>query len=133
MSISDPTPAPATLEERFAEGDEHTVIDLKLKLVWLKQDTYQIAGKWLKVAYDPQLELWPQVTDKQFAQAVAIAKDVMLGKDEDLTNGAYYYCNPRHISRFGWFYRNVIAKGNKVTATVGRHTFYHKTEIELKA
>ena len=47
MSISDSTPVPATVQERFAEGDENTVIDLKLKLVWLKQDTYQITGKWL--------------------------------------------------------------------------------------
>ena len=45
--MSDPESAPTAVQERFAEGDEHTVIDLKLKLVWLKQDTYQMSGKWL--------------------------------------------------------------------------------------
>ncbi len=47
MSPSDSTPAPTDVQERFAEADEHTVIDLKRKLVWLKQDTYQMTGKWL--------------------------------------------------------------------------------------
>lgn len=47
MNTSDSTPVPAAAQERFAEGDEHTVIDLKRKLVWLKQDTYQMTGKWL--------------------------------------------------------------------------------------
>jgi hypothetical protein len=45
--MSESAPAPATVQERFAEGDEHTVIDLRRKLVWLKQDTYQLTGKWL--------------------------------------------------------------------------------------
>ena len=47
MSPSESTPAPTAVQERFAEGDEHTVIDLKQKMVWLKQDTYQMTGKWL--------------------------------------------------------------------------------------
>jgi len=47
MSDSEATPVPAAAQERFADGDENTVIDLKLKLVWLKQDTYQMTGKWL--------------------------------------------------------------------------------------
>jgi len=47
--MSDPGSAhtPATDQERFAEGDEYTVIDLNRRLVWLKQDTYQMTGKWL--------------------------------------------------------------------------------------
>ncbi len=47
MSDSDSAKSPATAEERFAEIDENTVIDVKRKLVWLKQDTYQKTGNWL--------------------------------------------------------------------------------------
>ena len=47
MSNSESTPVPTAVQERFAEADEHTVIDLKRKLVWLRKDTYQMAGKWL--------------------------------------------------------------------------------------
>ncbi len=47
MSPTESTPDPTTIKEQFAEGDEYTVIDLKRKLVWLKQDTYQMTGKWL--------------------------------------------------------------------------------------
>lgn len=47
MSLSGSTPTRTAGQERFAEGDEHTVIDLKRKLVWLRQDTYQMTGKWL--------------------------------------------------------------------------------------
>ena len=43
MSESEST----AVQERFADADEHTVIDMKRKLVWLKQDTYQMTGKWL--------------------------------------------------------------------------------------
>lgn len=47
MSDPDSVPTPAAVQERFAEDDENTVIDIKRKLVWLKQDTYQMTGKWL--------------------------------------------------------------------------------------
>ena len=33
-------------EARFVEGDSDTVIDCAKRLVWLKQDTWQITGKW---------------------------------------------------------------------------------------
>jgi len=47
--MSDPGSAhtPAAVPQRFAEDDENTVIDIERKLVWLKQDTYQMTGKWL--------------------------------------------------------------------------------------
>jgi hypothetical protein len=44
--MSCPESVPTVAQERFAAGDENTVIDLKRKLVWLRQDTYQITGKW---------------------------------------------------------------------------------------
>lgn len=54
MSDSESTKAASVVQERFAEGDEDTVIDLKRKLLWLKKDTYQMTGKWLN---------WVQVRD----------------------------------------------------------------------
>ena len=33
--------------ERFIEGDGDTVIDAAKRLVWLKKDTWQLAGKWM--------------------------------------------------------------------------------------
>ena len=47
MSDSDSAQSREVVEERFAEIDENTVIDVKLKLVWLKQDTHQKTGNWL--------------------------------------------------------------------------------------
>ncbi|PIP72395.1 MAG: hypothetical protein COW89_06645 [Nitrospinae bacterium CG22_combo_CG10-13_8_21_14_all_47_10] len=32
---------------RFIEGDSDTVIDAAKRLVWLKKDTWQLAGKWM--------------------------------------------------------------------------------------
>ena len=34
-------------KSRFVEGDSATVIDCVKRLVWLKQDTWQITGKWM--------------------------------------------------------------------------------------
>jgi hypothetical protein len=33
--------------ERFIEGDSDTIIDGAKRLVWLKKDTWQLAGKWM--------------------------------------------------------------------------------------
>ncbi|NIP99577.1 MAG: DUF1566 domain-containing protein [Nitrospinaceae bacterium] len=44
--INNPSP-PSTLPERFVESGDHMVIDTQRKLCWLKQDTYQMTGKWL--------------------------------------------------------------------------------------
>lgn len=40
-------PAGTATQERFVDGGDETVIDLQRKLVWSKQDTYQLTGKWL--------------------------------------------------------------------------------------
>jgi hypothetical protein len=32
---------------RFIEGDSETIIDGAKRLVWLKKDTWQLAGKWM--------------------------------------------------------------------------------------
>ena len=32
---------------RFSEGEKQTVIDRKRGLLWLKYDTWQLAGKWM--------------------------------------------------------------------------------------
>ncbi|MBT5469424.1 MAG: DUF1566 domain-containing protein [Nitrospina sp.] len=34
-------------EARFVEGDSDTIIDCAKRLVWLKQDTWQVTGKWM--------------------------------------------------------------------------------------
>ena len=34
-------------QTRFVEGDSDTIIDCAKRLVWLKQDTWQITGKWM--------------------------------------------------------------------------------------
>ena len=46
MSDQPSSPAPKTAT-RFAEVDEHSIVDLKKRLVWLKKDTYLLTGKWL--------------------------------------------------------------------------------------
>ena len=33
--------------ERFMEADSDTIIDAAKRLVWLKKDTWQLAGKWM--------------------------------------------------------------------------------------
>jgi hypothetical protein len=35
------------VSERFIEGDSDTVIDAAKRLVWLKQDTWQMSKKWM--------------------------------------------------------------------------------------
>ena len=54
MSSPESTKVSSAAQGRFVEGDKDTVIDLKRKLLWLKQDTYQMTGKWMN---------WVQVRD----------------------------------------------------------------------
>lgn len=42
-----PEKAQTDAPQRFAEGDEDTIIDIKKRLVWLKKDSLQLTGKWL--------------------------------------------------------------------------------------
>ena len=42
-----PPKTPSTSQARFVSGDEDTVIDLKRKLVWTRQDTWQMTGQWM--------------------------------------------------------------------------------------
>ncbi len=62
--MADPTSTPKTppVDGRFAEEGEHTVIDLQRRLIWMKQDTRQLTGKWLN---------WVQARDyaKELCQA----------------------------------------------------------------
>lgn len=39
---------------RFVEFDDNTIIDLQRRVIWLKQDTWQLTGKWMN---------WVQVRD----------------------------------------------------------------------
>jgi len=47
MSTPPSVNTPPATQERFAEGDDKTVLDLQRKLVWGKYDTYQLTGQWL--------------------------------------------------------------------------------------
>jgi len=56
--------SPSKIEiARFAEGSEHTVIDVRKRLVWLKKDTWQLTGKWLS---------WSQV--REYAKELCLQK-----------------------------------------------------------
>ena len=45
--MADSTPTSKTVNARFVGDGEHTVIDMKLRLIWLKKDTRQLTGDWL--------------------------------------------------------------------------------------
>ena len=42
---------PEQESERFVDGDSETIIDTAKRLVWLKQDTWQMSKKWMTVSY----------------------------------------------------------------------------------
>lgn len=52
--MADPELSAKVEKVRFVEDGEHTVIDMKRRLVWLKKDTRQLTGNWLN---------WVQVRD----------------------------------------------------------------------
>lgn len=46
--MNDPAaPQASPAQQRFVEADENTIIDLKRKLVWTKQDSWQMSGEWM--------------------------------------------------------------------------------------
>ena len=50
---------------RFIEGDSETIIDGAKRLVWLKKDTWQMAGKWM--AQRQVIEFARNLNRQQFA------------------------------------------------------------------
>ena len=50
---------------RFIEGDSETIIDGAKRLVWLKKDTWQMAGKWM--AQRQVIEFAGSLNGKRFA------------------------------------------------------------------
>ncbi len=52
-------PGPKQAEQRFIEAESDTIIDGAKRLVWLKKDTWQMAGKWMS-----------QVQIKEFADGL---------------------------------------------------------------
>jgi len=50
--MADSTPTSKTVNARFVGDGEHTVIDMKLRLIWLKKDTRQLTGDWLNWVQD---------------------------------------------------------------------------------
>ena len=84
-----------------------------------------------KDQYDPQLDEWPASNDPIFRDSMQLASEVMAGLDPDLTNGAYYYWNPKTSKADSWFARNIAntplnPQPHQLLATLGEHDFYSK-------
>lgn len=47
MSESQAAPETASSSSRFVEFDDNTIIDLERRVIWLKQDSWQLTGKWM--------------------------------------------------------------------------------------
>ncbi len=55
--------SPSQADRRFVAGDSDTIIDGAKRLVWLKKDTWQLAGKWMS-----QLQI------KEFAESLNLKR-----------------------------------------------------------
>ena len=79
----------------------------------------------MSVSSDPEFSLQPESDDAAYADALSIAGAVLNGQDDDLTNGAHYYCNPKTATS-GWFYKNIVenSEDHPLTATIGKQVFY---------
>lgn len=47
MSEATAVPTENPQDQRFIDNDENTIIDMKRRLIWLKQDSWQLTGNWL--------------------------------------------------------------------------------------
>lgn len=105
------------------------VVRNRVEAKWGDWD-HVITQKWafssLTDPKDHQLTTWPDSPDAKFELAMNLAEEVYSGLDPDLTGGATFYGNVKLIDRGGWFEREVVAK-MRVTAQIGRHTFYSPT------
>jgi len=79
----------------------------------------------MSVPTDPEFNLEPESGDEAYADAVSIARAVLNGTDEDLTNGAHFYCNLKTATS-GWFAKNIVADtaNHPLLAAVGTQEFY---------
>lgn len=78
----------------------------------------------MSVVSDPEYTLAPQSTDTSFISALSLAKLVLGGVDQDITNGAHYYANLKTATS-GWFYNHIVTSpDHPITATIGHHTFF---------
>ena len=75
---------------------------------------------------DPQTVEWPMQPDPAFEEAIRIAELNYSGGDFDLTKGALYYANLKHIDKGGWFEKEILGKPktHPQTTQVGAHSFY---------
>jgi len=78
-----------------------------------------------KKTYDPQLDVWPQISDVRFDEALELAEIIMDGSDKDPTGGALYYWNPKIATIGGWFERNIASSPYfEISLKSGLHVFY---------
>lgn len=75
-----------------------------------------------KDTYDPQLDNWPATGDAAFGKMMSIAAVIYNGGDDDPTDGALYYWNPRTATS-GSFKKNIASRKQRL-ATIGNHDFY---------
>ena len=81
----------------------------------------------MSVPCDSQTVVWPIGTDPVFGKIQSIAAVIYNGGDnDDPTDGALYYCNPKS-STSPWFLEH-IAKTKVMVATIGKHDFYSDME-----
>jgi len=79
-----------------------------------------------KKTYDPQLDVWPQLPDVRFDEALDLADSILSDVDVDPTKGALYYWNPKIATKGGWFDRNIASNPAEyeMCHKSGLHVFY---------
>lgn len=69
---------------------------------------------------DPQRALYPKGTDQLFQIALDLIAKLVVSSNNDPTNGALYYVNPKAITGANPFANNKFVQ----TAIIGNHVFY---------
>lgn len=83
----------------------------------------------MSVPTDPEFNLIPDADDPQYVYCLNTCPDILSGALTDVTNGAYYYCNPKE-STSGWFSENISGPDGKgmpnhpLVAAIGNQLFY---------
>ena len=79
----------------------------------------------MSVSSDPEFNLQPKPDDAIYAELITLAKQVLAGLDEDITNGAHYYANLKNTTS-GWFFSHIVSDkvNHPITAEIGHHTFF---------
>ncbi|MHB8503430.1 MAG: cell wall hydrolase [Candidatus Acidiferrales bacterium] len=79
----------------------------------------------MSIPSDPEFNLAPANDDVQFAYCSGLVDAVLQGTDEDITNGARYYDNPKTAAS-GWFKRVIVDQPaiHPLVYEIGKQKFY---------